>query len=380
MEPYQINVAQAVLDDLQTRLANTRWPDETTDAGWQSGTDPAYLRQLVTYWQTRFDWRKQEQVLNQFAHYRTNLDGYGLHVIHERGKGGKPMPLLLSHGWPDSFYRFVKLIPLLTDPVSHGGKAEDTFDVILPSLPGYGFSEKIQKTGAYNQWTANVLHTLMTRTLGYERYAAHGGDVGSGVTEALGMLHPESLIGIHMTDVPYWRLFATNPDTLSEPERNYLRDGQQWQMQEGAYAMLQATKPQTLAYGLTDSPVGLASWIIEKFYAWSDCNGNLENSFTKDDLLSNILIYWTTGTIQSSFIPYWDEEEPQANEIELPRIDVPTGLSIFPKDIVPAPRQFAERFYNLQYWSEPPKGGHFAALEEPERLADELRAFFRPLR
>jgi microsomal epoxide hydrolase len=379
MQPYQINVSRITLDDLQARLANTRWPDDETDAGWQHGTDPGYLRQFVDYWQNDFDWRKQEETLNRFANYRTEIDGYGLHLIHERGKGEKPIPLLLSHGWPDSFYRFSKLIPHLTDPVAHGGKAEDAFDVIVPSLPGFGFSDKLQKTGKYNQWTANLLHRLMTETLGYARYGAHGGDVGSGVTEALAMLHPDSLLGIHLVDVPYWRLFATNPDTLSDPEKHYLEAGQQWQMQEGAYAMMQSTKPQTLAYGLTDSPVGLAGWILEKFYAWSDTNGQLESRYTKDELLTNIMIYWATGTIRSSFTPYWDDEQ-QATDGEIPMVEVPTGISIFPKDIVPAPREFAERYYNVQHWAEMPVGGHFAALEEPALLAEELRTFFRPLR
>jgi pimeloyl-ACP methyl ester carboxylesterase len=379
MQPFQINVSQEILDDLQTRLANTRWPDEVAKTGWQYGADPDYLRQLAQYWQTDFDWQKQQDALNQFANYRTEIDGYGLHFIHEKGKGDKPIPLLLSHGWPDSFYRFAKLIPLLTDPVAHDGKAEDAFDVIVPSLPGFGFSDKLQKTGNYNQWTANLLHKLMTETLGYSRYGAHGGDVGSGITEALGMLYADSLAGIHLIDIPYWRLFATNPDDLSEPEKKYLEDGQQWQMQEGAYAMQQATKPQTLAYGLTDSPVGLAGWIVEKFFAWSDTQGQIENSYTKDELLTNIMIYWATGTIRSSFTPYWDDTE-QSTEGEVPKVDVPTGVTIFPKDIVPAPREFAERYYNLQYWTEMPKGGHFAALEEPELLAGELRAFFRPLR
>jgi pimeloyl-ACP methyl ester carboxylesterase len=201
------------------------------------------------------------------------------------------------------------------------------------------------------------------------------------------MLHADALTGIHLIDVPYWRLFATNPDALSEPEKHYLQAGQQWQMQEGAYAMMQSTKPQTLAYGLRDSPVGLAGWIVEKFYTWSDTNGQLENRYTKDELLTNIMVYWVTNTIRSSFTPYWDEEQPNdgdeqesGSQSNLPKIEVPTGISIFPKDIVPAPREFAERFYNVQHWSDMPKGGHFAALEEPELLADELRTFFRPLR
>lgn len=377
MRPFQIKLPQQTLDDLQARLTNTRWPDEMSDTGWELGTNLSYLKELVQYWQQGFDWRKQEKMLNQFAHFRTEVDGFGLHFIHERGKGENPMPLLLSHGWPDSFYRFYKLIPLLTDPAAHGGRAEDTFDVVVPSLPGYGFSDKLSKTGGYTGWTANLFQKLMTQ-LGYPRFAAHGGDVGSGITEALAMNHADSLTGIHLLDVPYWHLFAISPDDLSEVEKKYLETGQQWQMQEGAYAMIQATKPQTLAYGLNDSPTGLAAWMLEKFQSWSDSGGNIENRFTKDELLTNIMLYWATETVRSSFTPYFDEDEKSPPKPG--KINVPTGVSIFPKDIVPAPREFAERFYDLQHWVEMPSGGHFAALEEPELLAEDLRAFFRPLR
>ncbi len=378
MKPFKINIPQQTLDDLQVRLANTRWPDEVEGTNWELGTSQAYLKELVQYWQHGFDWRKQEEMLNQFSQFKTDIDGFGLHYIHERGKGANPMPLLLCHGWPDSFFRFHKLIPMLTDPVAHGGRAEDSFDVVVPSLPGFGFSDRPAKKGFGNVGMAHLLHKLMTQTLGYSRFAAHGGDVGSGLTEALAMTQPGSLTGIHLIDVPYWHLFATNPDDLSEPEKKYLEMGQQWQMTEGAYAMMQSTKPQTLAYSLNDSPTGLAGWIVEKFRSWSDCNGDIETQFTKDELLTNITIYWATETIRSSFTPYFDEEQnpPEATG----KINVLTGVAIFPKDIVPAPREFAERFYDLQRWTEMPRGGHFSALEEPELLAEDLREFFRPLR
>ncbi|GAB3331018.1 epoxide hydrolase [Larkinella ripae] len=378
-QPFTIQIPQPTLDDLQQRLAATRWPDEVADSGWDFGTNEAYLKELVAYWQAQFDWRQQEAALNRFAHFRTEIDGYGLHFIHERGQGERPLPLLLSHGWPDSFYRFYKLIPLLTDPESHGGRAEDAFDVVVPSLPGFGFSDRITQKGADAPWTAGVLHQLMTKVLGYHRFAAHGGDVGSGITEALAMGHPDSLVGIHLTDIPYWHIFATQPDELSKPEQKFLETGQQWQMTEGAYALIQATKPQTLAYGLNDSPAGLAAWILEKFRTWSDCDGNPENRFTKDELLTNIFLYWATETVRSSFTPYFGTGAAGPPK-DFKKIEVPTGAAIFPKDIVPAPREFAERFYTIARWTEMPKGGHFSALEEPELLADEIRAFFRPLR
>lgn len=378
MKPFTVHIPQPTLDDLRARLANTRWPDEVEGAGWGHGTNRAYLRTLVQYWHDTFDWRKQEALLNQFAHFRAEVDGVGLHFIHERGRGDHPLPLLLAHGWPDSFYRFHKLLPLLTDPAAHGGRAEDAFDVVVPSLPGYGFSDKPTRPGAGDGRTAELLHRLMTQTLGYARFGAHGGDVGSGVTERLALTQPGSLAGIHLTDVPYWHLFTLPPDDLSAAEQAYLDRGKQWQMTEGAYALLQATKPQTLAYGLADSPAGLAAWLVEKFQSWSDCGGDVERRFTKDELLTNLTLYWATETIRSSFTPYFDQEPAQPPQPG--KIEVPTGVAIFPHDLVPAPRAYAERFYNVQHWTEMPRGGHFAALEEPELLAEDLRTFFRPLR
>lgn len=379
MKPFQINIAQETLDDLRMRLAHTRWPDEIEGTGWEYGTNLSYLKELVAYWQAGFDWRAQEAALNRFAQFRTEIDGLGLHFIHERGRGERSLPLLLSHGWPDSFYRFYKVLPMLTDPEAHGGKAEDAFDVVVPSLPGYGFSDRPTRKGVGQEKTATLLNRLMTETLGYERFGAHGGDVGSGITERLATAHARSLVGIHLLDVPYWHLFTAPPDDPSKAEQQYLETGQQWSMTEGAYAMMQSTKPQTAAFGLNDSPAGLAAWLVEKFQSWSDCGGNVETQFTKDELLTNLTIYWATETIRSSFTPYFEQEENPPENAWKP-LDVPTGIAIFPKDIVPAPRAYAERLYNVQRWTEMPRGGHFAALEEPELFVEDLRAFFRPLR
>lgn len=376
---FKINVAPEILADLQQRLANTRWTNEVMGANWDYGTNLAYLKELVDYWQTEFDWHKQEAALNQFAHFRATIDGFGIHFIHERGKGQNPLPILLAHGWPDSFCRMYKIVPMLTDPLRYGGNAEDSFDVVVPSLPGYGFSDRPTAKGFTDTRTAELLGKLMSQELGYNRFAAHGGDVGSGVTEALAIDRANALVGIHLTDVPYWHLFSVPQDDLSAAEQKYLEAGQKWQMAEGAYALLQSTKPQTLAYGLNDSPVGLAAWIVEKFRAWSDCNGNIEDRFSKDELLTNITIYWATETINSSFLPYYEpDHSPQEHSAK--RVEVPTGVAIFPKDLVPAPRKFAERFFNIQQWTEMPSGGHFAALEEPVLLVEDIRNFFRPLR
>ncbi|MBO9611348.1 MAG: epoxide hydrolase [Dyadobacter sp.] len=378
MQAFQINVSPEIIEDLYARLGNTRWPDSLHQADWQLGTDITYLKEITDYWQNTFDWQKQQEKLNELPHFTTEIDRINIHFIHQKGTGSRPLPLLLCHGWPDSFLRFQKLIPLLTDPAANGGDPNDAFDVIIPSLPGFGFSDRPAEKKSFIAWTAGLLHKLVTETLGYASYAAHGGDVGSGVVERLGMDVHGSLVGIHLLDIPYWHLFAIQPDDLDTQEKQYLQAGQTWQFTEGGYAIEQSTKPQSLAYGLNDSPVGLAGWILEKFHRWSDCKGHLENSFTKDELLTNITLYWVTQTIRSSFTPYFDEDQtpPQTNT----KISVPTGVAIFPKDIIPAPRSFAERFYNVVRWSEMPRGGHFSAWEEPELLAAELREFFRPLR
>lgn len=357
----------------------TRWPDEVDGAGWDYGTNLGYLRGLVEYWRDGFVWREQEAKLNEFAHFKTEIDGLGIHFIHERGKGPNPTPLLLTHGWPDSFYRFHKIIPMLTDPERFGGRAEDSFDVVVPSIPGYGFSERPKERGVDDAKTADIFAKLMTNVLGYRKFGAHGGDVGSGVTEKLANSRPESVSAIHLTDIPYIHLFTVSPEDLSEAEREYLRRGHQWSSEEGAYAMLQSTKPQTPTYALNDSPVGLAAWIVEKFRAWSDCGGDIEKSYTKDELLTNITIYWATETVGSSFRMYYEPggSGGWGGSNNEGKSEVPTGVAIFPKDIVPAPREFGERIFNVKRWTEMPRGGHFAALEEPELLAEDLRAFFR---
>jgi pimeloyl-ACP methyl ester carboxylesterase len=379
VRPFRIDVPQDELDDLRERLARTRWPDEVEGAGWDYGTNLGYLKGLTDYWRDGFDWRDREARLNGFGHFEADVDGTGIHFIHERGKGHDPIPLLLTHGWPDSFYRFHKLIPMLTDPESHGGEAADSFDVIVPSIPGYGFSDRPKQRGMNSERVAQIFAKLITDVLGYERFAAHGGDIGSGVTEEIAKGHPDSLVGIHLTDIPYTHLFTVSQEDLSEAEQGYIQRGYQWGMEEGAYASLQSTKPQTPAYALNDSPAGLAAWIVEKFRAWSDCDGDLENSYTKDELLTNITIYWATRTIGSSFRMYYEPSNGWGGSGG-GKIEVPTGVAIFPKDIVPAPREFGERFFDVRRWTEMPRGGHFAAMEEPELLTEDIRAFFRDLR
>jgi pimeloyl-ACP methyl ester carboxylesterase len=378
MQPFQVTIPQLILDDLRARLAHTRWPAQPAPADWQQGTSPAYLHELLTYWQHDFNWRQQEAQLNQFARFQTTIEGTELRFIHERGRGPRPLPLLLSHGWPDSSWQFTKLIPLLTDPTAHGGRAEDAFDVVVPDLPGFGFSASLPPTGSFAGQTASRLQQLMTSTLGYSHYAAHGSDIGSLVTERLALDYAPSLTGMHLTGVPFTRLFGPPADP-SPVEQQYLAASQQWLTQHATYVHLQAGEPNTLVPGLRDSPAGLAAWLLTKFRAWSDCGGNLESRFSKDELLTNLTIYWATDTIGSSFAPYYQSDQlPQG--LGAPKIEVPTGFTSFAHDLLQAPRAFAERYYNVHHWQEIPAGGHFPALEEPAALAESLRAFFRPLR
>ncbi len=374
MEPFKIAIPDAVLDDLKARLARTRWPDEPSGANWDYGTNRAYLQELCAYWQNTFDWRKQEAELNTFSQFQTEIDRQKIHFIHEKGAGENIIPLLLIHGFPDSFYRFKKILPLLTAEIDGV-----SFDVIAPSLPGYGFSEKPNEKGMGVERIAALFAKLMTDTLGYEKYAVHGGDWGSTITEKIAATNPSRMLGIHLTDIPFHHLFTVPPGDLTDEEKAYLEAGKKWQQTDGGYTAIQGTRPQTLAYGLNDSPAGLASWIVDLFRSWSDCDGNVEKSFTKDELLSNITIYWATETIGSACRLYYETMLAMPSENAEKKIDVPTGAAVFPKDLVPAPRAFAERFFNMQRWTEMPRGGHFAALEEPELLAEDIRAFFQSL-
>jgi pimeloyl-ACP methyl ester carboxylesterase len=380
-EKFVINVKQAVLKDLTRRLDTVRWPDEITDAAWDFGTNLAYMKALVAHWRDGYDWQKQEAALNKLPQYRLDLDGQNLHFVHAHGKGPAPLPLIITHGWPGSFVEMVKLIPLLTDPVAHGASAADSFDVVVPSLPGYGFSDRPRARGVNPQRVAALWARLM-EALGYQRFGAQGGDWGSAVSSALGLDHPERIIGIHLNFIAgRYLLGGTLEETPSDPIASaYLAKLRAWWNSEGGYNHLQATKPQTLAYGLNDSPVGLAAWIVEKFRTWSDCAGDLERVFSKDELLNNIMIYWITETISSSTRLYWEGRERPLRLSATNSVRPPVAVAVFPKEIPMPPRELAERGYNITRWTEMPAGGHFAAMEQPELLASDLREFFRPLR
>jgi pimeloyl-ACP methyl ester carboxylesterase len=299
VERFAVDVSQATLDDLDARLARTRWPGELDGAGWEDGTSPAFLQELVGWWQTGFDWRAQEAAINRFPQFRATVDGIGLHFVHVRGKGPAPLPLVLTHGWPSTFYELLPLVPLLTDPAGHGGDPADAFDVVIPSLPGYGFSDPLQGRGSSNR-VPKLWVQLMSKVLGYKRFGAHGGDIGAMVANRLALEHPERLVGIHVTRAadPY---VGPGAAPLTIAEQALLAARARWHEAEGGYVHRQRTRPQTLAYGLADSPVGLAAWILEKWQAWSDCDGQVERRFTKDQLLTTVMLYWVTGTIGPSF-------------------------------------------------------------------------------
>jgi pimeloyl-ACP methyl ester carboxylesterase len=377
-KPFKVRVSDESIADLRARLDNVRWPDEPPLAPWSTGTSVAYMQGLVEYWRERFDWRAQETKLNAFRQFTVPIAGIDVHFIHEPGVGPNPTPLLLSHGWPGSVFEFHKIIPMLTDPARFGGDAADAFTVVAPSLPGYTFSFHPGQARFSVEQIADAFAELMT-VLGYRRFAAQGGDWGAFVTSRLGLMHPDRLFGIHLNLLGVRR----DPALLANPtaeERVFLDQLQHWLKEETGYQWIQGTKPQTLAFGLTDSPVGLAAWLVEKFRTWSDCGGQLESAFTRDELLTNICLYWFSGAIASSFWPYYARMHGPWPIPEGARVGVPTGYAEFPAEILRPPRSLAEKVYDIRRWVKMDRGGHFAALEQPEALSREVTEFFRPLR
>jgi pimeloyl-ACP methyl ester carboxylesterase len=371
-----IKVESSILEDLKKRIVQTRWPDEIDAADWQYGTNLAYLKDLTDYWQKGFDWHKQEDFINSFSNFKSNVAGTDIHFIHERGKGSKTVPIVLLHGWPSSFYQMLRITPLLTQPQLSGNCAEDCFDVIIPSLPGYGFSDRPTKKGMSVSAMSALMLELLIDHLGYEKFILRASDMGAGVAKEMALSNPESVIGLHLSGTnPY---IGDVPSDLSAAEQEFIEKVQKFQMQEFAYAMMQSTKPQTLAFGLNDSPVGLAAWLVEKFRAWSDCDGNLEKAFSKDEFLANLTLYWATETINSSMRLYYESaHSPSPNYGRY--VNSPTGMASFPKDMVPGPREWAEREYNIVHWTEMSRGGHFGEWEEPKLLADDIWAFYQSL-
>ena len=377
LERFQIHVADAVWDDLRGRLAATRWPDQIEGASWDYGSELGYVRDLCAYWRDRYDWRAAERELNRWEHVRTEIDGQRIHFLHAPSRHANALPLLISHGWPGSIAEFLDVIEPLRDPEAHGGSREDAFHVVCPSLPGYGFSEPTRT----RSWDAARIADAFAegmRRFGYTRYGAQGGDWGALVTSLLGLNHAANVAAIHV-NMP---LAVPSPEAgeLSDAEKADLATMAQWQDQEAGYQRIQGTKPQTLGYGLTDSPAGLAAWIIEKFRSWSDCGGVPEQAISRDRLLTNISIYWATGTITSSTRLYYETFRSARMDFFTRKVEVPTGVARFPKEIMRFPRKWVEQRYNVTHWSEMPRGGHFAAMEQPALFVDDVRRFFRTVR
>lgn len=377
VDRYAIRVTDSVLDDLRDRLARTRFADQIDGTGWEYGIPSDYLRTLVEYWRDTYDWRAHEAQLNEFAHFRTRIDGQSIHFIHATSTDPGALPLLLTHGWPGSIAEFLDVIGPLTDPVSHGGRAGDAFHVVVPSLPGYGFSEPTRTRGWDVLRVAEAFVELMRR-LGYARYGAQGGDWGAQITTRLGVIDAAHCAAIHL-NMPIVRP-PKDPGVLSDQESADLADMARFQREEAAYSLQQGTKPQTLGAALNDSPAGLLAWIVEKFRTWSDCDGHPENVFTRDQLLTNVMLYWVTETITSSMRLYREARAAGYAQQSGDRVDVPTGVGRYPKEVLRYPRSWVEQRYNVTHWAELPRGGHFAAMEQPALFVEDLRNFFATVR
>ncbi|MEC9223980.1 MAG: epoxide hydrolase [Pseudomonadota bacterium] len=381
--PFEIVVSDAAISDLKTRLQNTRLPDQISETTWEYGTDKTYLTELIDYWENEFDWKEQERTLNEFDHFKTEIDEIEMHFIHQRSEHPDAIPLMIVHGWPGSISEFSKIIDPLVDPVAYGGSESDAFHVITPSLPGFGFSSAPTQPGYSPEKIAHILAALMEK-IGYQRYAIAGGDWGAIINRYLAFNYPDRLIGLHSN------MMLAGPPTdreqradVTQVEETARAARGAYMQNERAYQQIQGSKPQTLGYGLNDSPTGLAAWIVEKFHGWTDmpqgATGYLDNHFTKDELLTNIAIYWFTGTITSSTRIYYENSKTPI-ETPLGFINVPTGAAIFPAEIFVTPRAWAEAAYDLRHWSVMSEGGHFAALEKPDLYLNDLQIFFRLLR
>lgn len=381
LTPFSIHVSDEVIADLRRRLEQMRWPDETDAEPWRYGPPVAYMQRIAEYWLDGYDWRRQEARLNGFSHYTTDIDGQTVHFLYEAGVGPDPMPLVLTHGWPGSFVEMLGLIPMLTNPAAHGGRAEDAFTVVIPSIPGHGFSSRPTRPGMNYAVVADLWARLMEK-LGHRRFGAQGGDWGSWISAALALQHPDRITGLHLNYLSTRFRPGVSPSDppLTAAEQDYLDRVARWAEAEGAYIAIQATKPLALGYGLSDSPIGLAAWLLEKFRAWSDCEAEPQEAIALDDLITNVMIYWITNTAHSAARFYSGSRERPFHLAPGQKIRPPCGVVTLPRELPMPPRSWAERAFNIVHWTQLPRGGHFAALEQPALLADDIRAFFRPLR
>lgn len=373
VRPFLLNTPQRILDDLAARVKNTRWTDEIANSGWTYGANLSYMKEIADYWGNTFDWRKVEKEVNSYPNFITDIDGYKVHFLHIKSKGEKPLPLIITHGWPGSFLEMMKLIPLLESDNNI------SFDLVIPSVIGFGFSDKVTQRRCNSAFVADLWHKLMNR-LGYRKYGAQGGDIGSGISTWLTLKHPENVIGLHLNYISdSYRPFLGDNEKLSEEVLQFQKYASSWSSMEGAYAQQHSSKPITLSYGLNDSPIGLCAWIIEKFNSWSDNKGNIENVFSKDELLANVTLYWITQTIHSSIRIYYENNQTPLVFGENDFVNVPVSFAKFPNELPTPPRAYIEKGFNIQRWTEMEAGGHFAAMEQPNLLAEDIKAFFSKL-
>lgn len=368
--PFKVNIPEGAIQELKKRLKKTRWPDQIPGIGWQQGTNLAYLKELCNYWETGYSWRKQEEAINAYPNYLTEIDGYQIHFIHIKGKGKKSVPLIMTHGWPGSFLEMMRVIPLLTQD------KDFSFDLVVPSIIGFGFSGKPVRQGCNYKVIAELWYKLMLG-LGYDRFGAQGGDIGSNVSSWLALRHPDHVAGLHLNFIPSTYKAYQDPGKPLLPEIvTYEKKFKEWADTEGAYQKVQSTKPQNLAYGLNDSPAGLAGWMVEKLYSWSDNQGNVESALSKDIMLGDISLYWLTQTMPSAMHIYAENAKVPLQFTKDDYIKVPVAFAKFAKELPTPPRFYVEKGYNIQRWTEFPEGGHFAALEQPELLSRDIKQFF----
>lgn len=375
IRPFTIDIADADLDDLKRRIEATRWPEAECVDDWSQGMPLAYTRELAEYWADEYDWRAAEAELNRFPQFKTEIDGLDIHFIHQRSPHEDAFPLLITHGWPGSIYEFHKIIDPLTNPTEHGGRAEDAFHVVCPSIPGYAFSDKPSSHGTGVEKIATMWDELMVR-LGYERYGAQGGDWGSAITTQIGRENRGHCAGIHV-NMPLGRPTEEAMANPTDADKDAMAASQEYQQWDSGYSTQQRTRPQTLGYGLVDSPVGQMAWIVEKFWKWTDNDGSPEDALTRDEMLTNVMLYWLPGCGASSARLYWESFGAFG---ERTPVEVPTGAASFPREIIKSPRSWCEASYNLTHWTDMPRGGHFAAFEQPELFVDDLRTFFGTIR
>ncbi|OBQ62399.1 epoxide hydrolase [Mesorhizobium loti] len=380
-ERFKFNANPAALADLRQRLEKTIWPDEVAAEPWRYGPPVSYMKSFTNYWLNQYDWAAQERQLNDLPQFQVDIGKHRIHFVHQIGQGPNPIPLVVTHGWPGSFVELVKIIPMLTDPAAHGGDAADAFTIIAPSIPGYGFSSRPLERGTSVFAVADIWLELMTR-LGYERFGVQGGDWGSWISAATALRHPDRVLGLHLNYVStrFRPALSADDPPLSAEEEDHLTRVSRWAESEGGYIAIQATKPLTQSYGITDSPIGLASLYVEKFRSWSDCQSEPDEIISKDEMITNIMVHWLTGTAHSAMRLYSESREHPLHLAAGQRILPPCGIVNLPRELPMPPRSWAERAFNVVHWTKLPRGGHFAAWEVPELLAADIRTFFRPLR